>query len=109
MTLETELAEVLNKYSQENLSNTPDYILANFVKNSLIAFDKAVGERDSFYGEDHSNRSSQNRLTHQLSSHLHYDENAYAKIGIIDCRLTDTDDFLIVRRLNCCIISDLVG
>jgi len=47
-----ELESLLNKYSQENASNTPDYILANYLITCLNAFDCAVNERYSFYGGD---------------------------------------------------------
>lgn len=37
-----ELAFVLNKYSRENLSNTPDYILAEYLNDCLNTFDKII-------------------------------------------------------------------
>jgi len=37
-----ELASVLNKYSRENLSNTPDYILAEYLNDCLNTFDKII-------------------------------------------------------------------
>jgi hypothetical protein len=37
-----ELASVLNKYSRENLSNTPDYILAEYLNDCLDTFDKII-------------------------------------------------------------------
>lgn len=47
-----ELRELINRYSKENTSNTPDFVLAHFVVNSLLAFDTAVQVRESFYGRD---------------------------------------------------------
>jgi hypothetical protein len=35
-----ELAYVLNKYSRENLSGTPDIILAEYLSDCLNTFDK---------------------------------------------------------------------
>ena len=46
---EEELTDLINKYSQENQSDTPDFILANYVKNCLAAFTLAVKARDKWY------------------------------------------------------------
>ncbi len=45
-----ELQQLLNRYSAENGSNTPDFVLAEYLIACLAAFDKATGLRDSFYG-----------------------------------------------------------
>jgi hypothetical protein len=45
-----ELAVLLNKYSKEQGSNTPDYILADFVRQSLGAFDAGVRARETWHG-----------------------------------------------------------
>lgn len=42
----SELTTLVNRYSKENGSNTPDYVLANFLQNSLAAFDLAVNQRE---------------------------------------------------------------
>jgi hypothetical protein len=44
-TFTQELTALVNRYSKENGSNTPDYVLANFLQNSLAAFDLAVNQR----------------------------------------------------------------
>lgn len=49
-TLEKEISEILNRYSAENGSNTPDFILAQYLLNSLEAFNAAVGAREEWYG-----------------------------------------------------------
>jgi hypothetical protein len=49
-TLERELAAVLNKYGVESESNTPDFILAEYVRNTLTAFNRATHERERWYG-----------------------------------------------------------
>ncbi len=51
-TLERELAAVLNRYSQENASNTPDFILAQYLLNALVAWNVAVQQRETWYGRD---------------------------------------------------------
>jgi hypothetical protein len=49
--LKTELQQLLNRYSRENMSDTPDYILAEFLMGCLTAFEAATQKRDSWYGE----------------------------------------------------------
>jgi hypothetical protein len=46
------LAALLNKYSIENDSNTPDYALASYLAGCLNAFESAVKMRDTFHGKD---------------------------------------------------------
>lgn len=41
-----ELESLINKNSMENNSNTPDWILAEFLTNCLQAFDLATRQRD---------------------------------------------------------------
>ena len=45
-----EISTAINRNCAENGSNTPDYILAEFLKNCLNAFDKAVRARERWYG-----------------------------------------------------------
>ena len=52
LTFEKELESLINKYSLENLSDTPDFILAEYIQNSLIAFNKAVNHREMWYGRN---------------------------------------------------------
>jgi hypothetical protein len=44
-----ELTELINKHSVENLTNTPDYILAEFMYFCLIAFETGIRSRDDFF------------------------------------------------------------
>lgn len=48
-TLEQELAELLNRHSVENDSNTPDFILAEYLTDCLDAFGKATRARTKWY------------------------------------------------------------
>lgn len=50
MDLETELKGILNKHSRENHSNTPDWILAEYMMFCLNAFECAVQKRAEWYG-----------------------------------------------------------
>lgn len=47
-----ELEELINKHSMENASNTPDFILASYMLDSLIAFDCAMQRREQWYEKD---------------------------------------------------------
>lgn len=49
-TLALDLAAVLNRYSAENGSDTPDHVLADYLLGCLAAFDAAVGAREKWYG-----------------------------------------------------------
>ena len=44
-----EMTDLINKYSMENGSNTPDSILANYMLESLFVFERAVKSRDQYY------------------------------------------------------------
>lgn len=45
-----ELEGLINRYSKEAGSNTPDYILVEFIKNSMENFHHATRLRDNWYG-----------------------------------------------------------
>ena len=46
-----DLATVINKHSKENGSDTPDWILAEYLCNCLLAFDHAYAGRGLWYAE----------------------------------------------------------
>jgi len=50
MTFEKELESLLNKYSVENDSNTPDFILAGYITACLSTWDIYTRARDKWYG-----------------------------------------------------------
>lgn len=52
MTFEEELEHIINKYSRENPSNTPDFILAQYIDGCLKAFETATQQRETWYGRD---------------------------------------------------------
>jgi hypothetical protein len=47
------LRALLNAQSKENESNTPDFILATYIEQCLVAFDDATRTRDRWYGSRH--------------------------------------------------------
>lgn len=49
ITFEKELTELLNKYSKENESNTPDFILAKYLIDCLNAYNKAEQTRYKWF------------------------------------------------------------
>jgi len=55
MTFHEKLETLINNYFMENGSNTPDYILANYLLGCLKVFDQTVKDRDKWYlyGEVH--------------------------------------------------------
>jgi len=50
--LEKDLSTILNCHSEENKSNTPDFILANFILESLKNFHDMIRVRDRWKGID---------------------------------------------------------
>lgn len=50
-TLEQALKQILNRYSVENGSNTPDFILAEYMLATLKAFEIASLAREKWYGK----------------------------------------------------------
>ena len=49
-----DLRELINKYSRENQSSTPDFVLAQYLTDCLDAFDKAVHQRQEYLSADRS-------------------------------------------------------
>ncbi len=47
-----EIESLINRYSRESASNTPDFILAQYLMACLIAFEQAVNERDKLRGSN---------------------------------------------------------
>jgi hypothetical protein len=70
-----ELEKLINQYSIENGSNTPDFMLAGFLNSCLDAFDHAVRERDKWYGvhlspgNSHFEDAQQDNVEENSSSH----------------------------------------
>lgn len=47
---EKELKSLINKYSKENESNTPDFILVQYISGCLAVFNMVVQQRENWYG-----------------------------------------------------------
>ena len=52
VTFREALTQLLNQYSKENSSNTPDYLLANFLIGCMDVFDLTVRRRDEWFGRE---------------------------------------------------------
>jgi hypothetical protein len=50
--LDRKLQALLNAHCAENASNTPDFILAQYLLACLDAFNTAVQQRETWYGRD---------------------------------------------------------
>lgn len=47
---EKRLAGLINEFSLENQSNTPDFILARYINAALLNFNAAINDREQWYG-----------------------------------------------------------
>jgi hypothetical protein len=68
---ETELATLINCHSMENLSDTPDFILAAYLTSCLKAFNEGVGHRQDWHQPPSSPREFVEKAADELSSGLY--------------------------------------
>lgn len=54
------LRSLINCNSLENISNTPDFILAEFLEDCLIALNKAINKREEWYDRQPESYFTQN-------------------------------------------------
>ena len=47
-----ELQCLVNTHSLENISNTPDWIIAGYLARCLNVLDEAIQQRETWYGRD---------------------------------------------------------
>lgn len=52
MTFQDALRKLINQHSEENGSDTPDFILARYICRCLVAFNIATVEREKWYGRE---------------------------------------------------------
>ena len=57
-----ELETLINKYSMENDSNTPDFILAAYLNNCLKTFNTTLQRREAWYGRGWKQKSKKECL-----------------------------------------------
>lgn len=46
----TELTVLLNRYSKENGSNTPDFLLAEYLLGALDNYETTINRREAWFG-----------------------------------------------------------
>lgn len=49
-----ELEDLINKFNKEDVSDTPDFILTQFLEDSLKAFDNAVIARREWHSRENT-------------------------------------------------------
>lgn len=54
-----EFSALLNKHSKENGSNTPDFILVEFLSKVLRSFDYAVNHRSAWFKNESQEEASE--------------------------------------------------
>jgi uncharacterized protein YlzI (FlbEa/FlbD family) len=52
ITLAKEIEHLLNAYSIENMSDTPDFVLAGYLMDCLESWNKSVKARELWYGRE---------------------------------------------------------
>ncbi len=82
MSFKKELEELLNKYSKERENNTPDFLLAEYLLESMNTFNRTMAARDRYH-----NQSSIeiNAIKEQLQSNVSLVKNLIVK-NVIDNR-----------------------
>lgn len=64
-TFEQELVSLINRYSKENDSDTPDFILSQFILETLETFNRSVRMRSEWYSKSmENNDDSTSTLTY---------------------------------------------
>jgi len=57
LTFKEELRSLLNRHCKENDSNTPDYLLAEYLIGCLEIYNKTLVARDKWFGGKHPSES----------------------------------------------------
>jgi hypothetical protein len=70
-----ELSALLNKHSIENESDTPDFILAEYLNECLGAFARVMDKRENWYGRGtveavETSASIQDKCLKDLAQHI---------------------------------------
>ena len=60
---EKEIENLINKYSQENGSNTPDFLLAKYLTGCLTVFNSVITAREVWYGRKDISEVLKNPIT----------------------------------------------
>ena len=77
------LEELINKYSKENESDTPDFILAEYMADCLRAYENTIKQRDRWFGVDmwssdklvHKSDTNTSQITNPQDTEQNYKNN----------------------------------
>jgi len=86
---EEELRAVINRHSKENSSNTPDFILAQYLLGCLNSFDTAVQQRETWYGRD--------ARPNEIIDHIQQEKEYHLNKGNVE--LKPTKEMLDIRSI----------
>jgi hypothetical protein len=67
-TFQSELECLINRYSQEQASNTPDFILAGYMASVLECYNQTVSKRDDWFGVNIWNVADRAKMNANLHS-----------------------------------------
>ena len=74
---EMELVSLINKYSIENDSNTPDFMLAEYLIVCLSKFNVIMNKRDSWYKDS-------NKVVSKVTKFIKHSRNKVKKVFGLD-------------------------
>ena len=94
--MEKQLAGLVNETSRESDSDTPDFVLAEFMMASLDAFEVAVNKREAWYGRPHDAASDAMRSERKTFDRLKWKVEA---LGMLDPKRDNSDGASLMREL----------
>jgi len=68
MDFKKELETLINRCSRENGSDTPDFILADYMNECLLAFERATNKRTKWFSKEHVVHVSEKSVTARKAS-----------------------------------------
>jgi hypothetical protein len=74
---EKDLCILINKYSKENDSNTPDFILAEYLMMCLSNFNVIMNKRDGWYKDS-------NKVASKVTKFIKHSRNKVKKVFGLD-------------------------
>lgn len=84
-----QIRDVINRNSRENASNTPDFVLGWFIIDALMAFERAIKNRDNWYGIEH--RPGCSKIIDGRTPEEYFDHMDLSKDEITENLLPDQD------------------
>lgn len=95
---EKDLAALINRYSKENDSDTPDFILARYLNEVMKNFNAAVLDREQWYGRERHVEdflSNQPIIDYDSEPIIDYDSTGTPPPNLLDLKRTgDAPDIM---------------